>query len=333
MILAGDIGGTKTRLALYHPGRPPRVVAEKTFPSREHDRLESIVAAFRAVHPDPIEAASFGIAGPVRDGRSATTNLPWVVESPALAALLGLPAHAVGLLNDLEATAWGLMALGPDDLRTLAAGSPDAEGNSAMIAAGTGLGEAGLFWDGRRHRPFATEGGHADFAPRGPVEDALLEWLRRRHGRVSWERVVSGPGLVNIHAFLCETRRKPAPGWLAEAMEIGDAAAAISEAGLAGGDTEATEALDLFVGLYGAEAGDLALKMMALGGVFVGGGIAPRIIERLAAGGFMTAFLAKGRMESLMQSMPVRVVLNDRAALLGAALHAGRDDRGETLPR
>ncbi len=330
MILAGDIGGTKTRLALYRAGVPavapvPLPGAERTFPSREHASLEAIVTLFRNDHPDPIEAASFGVAGPVRDGRSETTNLPWVIETPALATLLGLQAERVGLLNDLEASAWGLAALGPGDLLNLSPGSPGARGNSAMIAAGTGLGEAGLFWDGHRHRPFATEGGHAEFAPRTPLQDALAQWLRGRFGRVSWERVVSGPGLVNIHAFLRDTRHTPAPAWLEESMRTGDAAAAISEAALAGRDPVASEALDLFVALYGAEAGDLALKMMATGGVFVGGGIAPRIADRLAAGGFIAAFQAKGRMRPLMETMPVQVVLNDRTALLGAAWHAARD--------
>ena len=334
MILAGDIGGTKTRLALYRAGAAAGASAaapvavprtERTFPSRDHDSLEAIVTLFRRAHPEPIDAASFGVAGPVRDGRSETTNLPWVIETPALATLLGLQAARVGLLNDLEASAWGLAALGPEDVLTLAPGSPGARGNSAMIAAGTGLGEAGLFWDGRRHRPFATEGGHAEFAPRTTLQDALAQWLRARHGRVSWERVVSGPGLVNIHAFLRDTRRTPASAWLEEAMRAGDPAAAISEAALSGRDPLASEALDLFVALYGAEAGDLALKMMATGGVYIGGGIAPRIKDRLAAGGFIAAFEAKGRMRALMESMPVHVVLNDRAALLGAARHAARD--------
>jgi glucokinase len=325
MILAGDIGGTKTRLALYQPGHPPVATVERTFPSGEHPSLEAIVTLFRAEQIAPIEAASFGVAGPVRDGRSETTNLPWLIETTTLAALLDLPADRVGLLNDLEASAWGLAALGPADLMTLSPGSPGARGNSAMIAAGTGLGEAGLFWDGRRHRPFATEGGHADFAPRTEVEDALAQWLRGRYGRVSWERVVSGPGLVNLHAFLCDTRQAPAPAWLAEEMRAGDPAAAISNAARDGKDPVASEALDLFVTLYGAEAGDLALKMMATGGLYVGGGIAPRIAGRIAAGGFMAAFMAKGRMRPLMESMPVHVVLNDRTALLGAARHAMRD--------
>ena len=330
MILAGDIGGTKTRLALYRaaPSGAPgaaTAAAEATYPSREHPSLEAIVTLFRRDHADPIAAASFGVAGPVRDGRCETTNRPWVIETTRLAALLGLSPEMVGLLNDLEASAWGLGALGPDDLLTLAPGSPGARGNSAMIAAGTGLGEAGLFWDGRRHRPFATEGGHAEFAPRTALQDALAQWLRARYGRVSWERVVSGPGLVNLHAFLCDTRKAPPPAWLAEEMRDGDAAAAISGAALAGRDPLASEALDLFVALYGAEAGDLALKMMATGGVFVGGGIAPRIRARVEAGGFMAAFEAKGRMRTLMESMPVHLVLCERTALLGAARHAARD--------
>jgi len=322
MILAGDIGGTNTRLARGAPDAAGRVrLADETvYPSREHAGLEAIVDLYRRDHPGALLGASFGVAGPVRDGRCETTNLPWVVEARDLAAVLDLPA--VGLMNDLEANAWGLACLDPDDLLTLQGGAPDAAGNSAIIAAGTGLGEAGLHWDGRRHHPFATEGGHADFAPVDEQQDGLLRWLRERHGTVSWERVVSGPGLVNIYTYLRDARRfKEDPG-VAEEMRGGDAAAAITRAGLAGRCALSSAALDLFVAAYGAEAGNLALKTMATGGVFLGGGIAPRITARLRAGRFIQAFVAKGRMRPLMESMPVRVVLNDRTALLGAARHA-----------
>jgi len=329
MILAGDIGGTNTRLALFARDGSGRLrpLTEKSYPSRAHDSLESIVALFlqdEATRPDgpagPIEAASFGVAGPVRRGRCETTNLPWVIEAKRLAALAGLAT--AGLINDLEANAWGLDELGPCDVLVLSAGAPGAGGNSAIISAGTGLGEAGLFWEGRRHIPFATEGGHADFAPRNDIEDGLLRYLRARFGRVSWERVVSGPGLASIYAFLRDTGRGQETAWMAEEMGRGDPAAAITSAALEGRCTLASQALDLFVSLYGAEAGNLALKTLATGGLYVGGGIAPRIGERLQAGGFMEAFLAKGRMRTLMESMPVRVVLNAGTGLLGAARHA-----------
>ena len=326
MILAGDIGGTNTRLARGAPDTAGlRLQDVASYASREHSGLEEIVARYRREHPGPVAAASFGVAGPVRDGVVRTTNLPWVIEAPRVAALLGLPA--VGLLNDLEANAWGLAGLGPQDVLILGPGSPGASGNSAIIAAGTGLGEAGLFWDGRRHHPFATEGGHADFAPCDETEDGLLRWLRARFGRVSWERVVSGPGLVNIYTYLREQGRHPEDAGLAEAMRSGDPAAAISLAATGGRSPLASAALDLFVSAYGGEAGNLALVTYSTGGLYVGGGIAPRIAARLADGRFMARFHDKGRMRPLMESIPVRVVLNDRTALLGAARHAAAGAR------
>lgn len=315
MILAGDIGGTNTRLALFEtPGgsgvSPEKglgrqaLVVEERFPSREHATLDEIVRAFVAKHGARVEAACFGIAGPVKGGRSETTNLPWVVDARRLAGELG--TERVGLVNDLEANAHGIAELAPADFHVLNAGAAGAAGNAAVISAGTGLGEAGLAWDGARHHPFASEGGHADFAPRGDLEIELWRFLTKefRLSHVSWERVLSGPGLVNIHRFL--------GGAL-------DSAAAISAAAAAGRDRAAVQALDLFVSIYGAEAGNLALKVMATGGVFVGGGIAPKILPKLAEGGFVEAFVAKGRMRGLLEAIPVRVVLNDRAALLGAA--------------
>ena len=262
----------------------------------------------------------------MRQGRCETTNLPWVIVSRSLATLLGL--GRAGLLNDLEANAWGLDELGPADFLPLNPGAPGVAGNSAIISAGTGLGEAGLFWDGGRHIPFATEGGHADFGPGNDIEDELLRYLRERHGRVSWERVVSGPGLVAIYSFLKETGRGSAQVALGSNSAEGDPAAAISRAAIEGRCPLASQALDIFVSLYGAEAGNLALKTMAVGGVYVGGGIAPRISERLIAGPFMESFLAKGRMRSLLESMPVQVVLNESTALLGAARHAAEGRAG-----
>jgi glucokinase len=329
MILAGDVGGTSTRLALFARDGSGRLglLAERIYPSRAHDSLDAILTLFlkeEAARPDgpagPIEAASFGAAGPVRRGRCETTNLPWVIEADRLAAIVGLPA--AGLINDLEANAWGLEELGPSDVLVLSPGAPGAGGNSAIIAAGTGLGEAGLFWDGRRHLPFATEGGHADFSPRNETEDDLLRYLRARFGRVSWERVVSGPGLASVYGFLRDTGRGEEPSWMAEEVGRGDPAAAITAAAREGRCPLASLAVDLFVSLYGAEAGNLALKTLATGGLYVGGGIAPRISDRLQHGGFMEAFTAKGRMRTLLESIPVRVVLNPSTALLGAARHA-----------
>jgi glucokinase len=321
VILAGDIGGTKTRIAVFDDAQNLRTIAEERFPSGDYPSLDAVVQRFRQLHDLPVVAACFGVAGPVKDGRCEATNLPWIVEASRLAAELGLP-H-VGLVNDLEANAYGLATLGADDCQLLAAGEPGAHGNVALIAAGTGLGEAGVFWDGRRLHPFACEGGHADFSPRTELEVRLLEWLRANFEQhVSWERVLSGPGLVNVYRFLREDGRCEEPAWLSEQMRTGDPAAAIAQAALARTSPLCEHALDLFVSLYGSEAGNLALKLMATGGVYLGGGIAPKIAAKLADGSFMRAFVAKGRMAPLLQGMPVRVVMNDRTALRGAARHA-----------
>lgn len=318
MILAGDVGGTNTRLAFVEAtGDRLTLIVEEIFPSREHANLEAVLRKFMSSHRLPVEQACFGVAGPVRHGRCDATNLPWVVDARQLARELGL--EAVGLINDLEANAYGIAALEPKDFVVLNAGAPDAEGNAAIIAAGTGLGEAGLYWNGRQHRPFATEGGHATFAPRTPVEMDLLRHLLTEFEHVSYERVVSGPGLLNIYRFLRDTGRAEEPAWLAERMRQQEAPAIIAQAALEGTSALCVQALDLFMSLYGAEAGNLALKAMATGGVFVGGGIAPKIIQQLKDSTFMAAFTAKGRMRPLLEAMPVRIILNEKTALLGAA--------------
>lgn len=318
MILAGDIGGTKTRIALCEPREHGLGIAvEETFKSGEHAGLDEIVSAFRELHPSPFEIAGFGIAGVIRDGRCEATNLPWTVDARKLAAGLGLAT--VALINDLEATAFGIVALQASDFCTLNAGTVEQHGNQAVIAAGTGLGQAGLAWNGKEHVPFATEGGHADFAPNDDLQEHLSRWLRAQHRHVSWERVLSGPGLVNIYRFLRDTGRGEEPAWLTDLMLQGDPAAAIADAALQKRAKLCEHALDLFVLLYGAQAGNLALTVMARGGVFVGGGIAPKILKKLEEPTFMQGFTFKGRMKPLMESMPVRVIVNDRAALLGAA--------------
>src|SRR5881396_3393834 len=318
MILAGDIGGTKTRLALFAPG-PGRSdpVSERTYSSQEYPGLEVIAREFVRATGAAIESACFGVAGPVKEGRSSTTNLAWVVDARDLARDLRLPR--VALLNDLEASAFGLEALRTDEVVVLQEGIPGAAGNQALIAAGTGLGEAALYWDGRRHRVFATEGGHAGFAPADETQIELLRYLVRRFEPVSWERVLSGPGLVNIYSFLRDTGRGEEPPSLTDEISAGEPAAVISNAALSGRSRLCLEALDLFVALYGAEAGNLALKIMATGGVFVGGGIAPKIVDKLKETTFMQAFCAKGRLQPVLAAMPIRVILNDKTALYGAA--------------
>ena len=317
LVLAGDIGGTSTRLAYFDTaGGTLAPVAEGRFPSRDAGTLEEIVGRFTAEQGLAAERACFGIAGPVRQGRVRTPNLPWSVDAAVLSRVLGLPA--VQLINDLEANAYGIDLLGHEDLAVLNPGTPDPTGTIAVVSAGTGLGESIAYWDGTAHRPHPSEGGHADFAPRSELETELLLFLRAEHGRVSTERVVSGPGLRNIYRFLQDVRHFPETPAVAEAMRRGDPSAAITRAALAGDCPLCGQTLDLFVSLYGAEAGNVALRALATGGVYLGGGIAPKIIERLKGPGFMLAFTAKGRLSPLLENIPVRVILNDRTALLGA---------------
>ncbi len=257
--------------------------------------------------------------GAGRASRDPST-CPWIVDATALARAIGV--GTLHLLNDLEAAAWGVAQLGPEDVLVLNEGAPNASGNAAVIAAGTGLGQAGLYWDGAMHRPFATEGGHADFAPRSRLEAELLLYLLARFPRVSCERVLSGPGLHNIYDFLRDTGQARESPAVRGAMERGDPSAVIAEAGLAGSCALCGRALDLFVSLYGAQAGNLALTMLATGGVFVGGGIAPKIRARLAGPAFMEAFTAKGRFADTLRAVPVRVVLDPHVGLKGAARYA-----------
>ncbi|MDX2457981.1 MAG: glucokinase [Gammaproteobacteria bacterium] len=322
-VLAGDIGGTKTRLAVFDvvddvTGTTFQTVAEEVYPSRDYPAFAEIVQLFMASHRCGCDTACFGVAGPVRNGVATTTNLPWRLVASDLADELEI--MRVSLLNDLEANAWGIQTLAADDFCVLQNGDQDPAGNAAVIAAGTGLGEAGMCRDGRRQRPFGTEGGHTDFSPANELEFELLCFLLRQFAHVSWERVLSGPGLVNIHTFLRMYRNSEAPGWLAESMRTGDPAAVISQAALLERDEICVESLDLFVHFYGVEAGNLALKMMATGGVYLGGGIAPKIIAKLQGELFMQGFRSKGRMQYLLESMPVRVILNDRTALYGPAV-------------
>lgn len=325
-VLSGDIGGTKTRLAVYEvDGAECHAEAEATYPSGDFASVAEILHGFLAEHDPGTEYLALGVAGPVKEGRCKATNLPWIVDATELRERFGFAW--VGLINDLEANAWGIRALSPRDLHSLNPDAEDTEGNACVIAAGTGLGEAGLYWDGAEHHPFASEGGHADFSPGNVLETALLEYLAERYGHVSWERVLSGPGLVNVYNFLRHHRRASPPAWLVDAMGSGDPAAEISRAGLSGSDALCVEALDLFVRLYGVEAGNQALKIMATGGVYLGGGIAPKILERLEGETFLHAFRGKGRMEPLLGAMPVHVILNDRTALYGPAVFAARRGR------
>lgn len=322
MILVGDIGATKAKLALVDTARPLAVEEETTLASRDHASAADLVRSYADAHRGRIHAASLGVPGPVIGDAVKTTNLPWTIRGADIARSLG--GVPVMLLNDLEAFGWGIALLPADRFAVLQEGAPDARGNGALIAAGTGLGEAGLFWDGTRHIPFASEGGHADFAPRTPREVRLLEFLAGRHGHVSWERAVSGRGLVNLFEFLRDVEGMAVPAALAEALarEPEHDPALVSTAALAERAPIAVEALDLFTRLYGAEAGNLALKFVATGGVYLTGGIAPKILPKLKDGTFVAAFLDKGRFRWLLERIAVRVVLDESTALYGAAHYA-----------
>jgi glucokinase len=295
------------------------MVVQHSFPSARFGSLEAILAEFVASHrPESLTAACFGVAGPVMAGRVETPNLAWIVSADALARTLGV--EHVGLINDLEATAYGVEVLDPSKVYTLNEGTGGQQGHRALIAAGTGLGMAGIFWDGRHYHPMPSEGGHIDFAPRNQQEFELLQYMREKiGGRVSYERVLSGPGLFNVYSFLKDRNYYEEPAWLAEAIKSGDPSAAVSMAGLAGSCDIAVKALDMFVEIYGSMAGNLALVLKAVGGLYVGGGIAPKIIEKLKDGTFMRNYSDKGRMSSLVESIPVRVILDDKTALYGAA--------------
>lgn len=320
MILAGDIGGTNARLALFDvQNGQVKLVKLNIFPSQHYSGLDQIVGEFVKTTGVRPAQACFGIAGPVTNGRVQASNLPWIVEAARLADELSI--KEARLINDLEATAWGIGGLSPSDLVPLNAIMPNAQtsGNQAVIAAGTGLGEGGLYWDGSKYHVFASEGGHCDFAPLDDIQVELFQYLRARYGHVSCERIVSGPGLVNVFDFLRDTGRGKVPDWLVGEMVESDAAAAISRAALSGKCSMCEQALDIFVAVFGAEAGNLALKLKAVGGVFIAGGIAPKILPKIATPIFLEAFLNKGRLRRLMEIMPLSVIKNDQLALLGAA--------------
>lgn len=317
VILGGDIGGTKTNLALFEVSNDQlSIKVEERYPSHDHKSLDEIVLDFTKKNPCEIKYAAFGIAGPVHQESVKTTNLPWEVRGDALSKITNSPVH---LINDLEANAWGISVLKPDELEILNPGDLNTSGNRALIAAGTGLGEAGLYFDGKKHLPFACEGGHVDFAPTSEVEIRLLQSLSLEFGHVSYERVLSGQGLHNIYKFLLKDKGARPLDTIAQEMNEKDPSYVISEHALNQTDEICKEALDLMVRLYGSAAGNLALKFMAYGGVYLGGGIAPKILEKLKSPLFLDAFCQKGRFGDLMKKFTIQVILNDKAALLGAA--------------
>lgn len=323
-ILAGDVGGTNTRIGLFNIiGDRLHAVAFAHYGSRKYDSLNALLGEFLNEREVVISKACLGIAGPVVDGRCETPNLPWSVYADDLGDLLQTD---VALLNDLEAHAHSVSLLGHDDLVVLHAGHPDANGNAAIIAAGTGLGEAGLHREEDGFHPFASEGGHADFAPRDELQIELLRYLLQQYEHVSVERVLSGPGLCAIYRFLMKSNNEREPEWLTRAFATEDAARVIARSALAKKSPVCVQALQMFASIYGAEAGNLALKMMATGGVFLSGGIAPKIIDALKQPEFLKSFYQKGRMSELLLNIPIKVIMNERSALLGAA-HFARTGR------
>lgn len=319
MLLCGDIGGTKTKLGFFRRDAPLTPFRVETFQNAGVGDFGAILTRYLGGDPPALDGACFGIAGPVANGRVETTNLPWVIDAALLSQTLGTE---VFLLNDLEALAYGVSVLGDDGSVVLNAGAAEAHGPRAIIAAGTGLGEAGLVWNEKRWLAVASEGGHTDFAPRNEREIALLRHLQGTYGHVSYERVLSGPGLANVFDYLRDVEQLAVPPALAEAIATGDPAAAIAAAALADEAVIASTALDMFVAIYGAEAGNWALKLKATGGIWVGGGIAPKILPKIEEGDFLAAFLDKGRFADFLGRVPVRVVVAKDTPLYGSACYA-----------
>ncbi len=333
ILLAGDIGGTKTILGMFRTeeGGGVNPLKEERFVNSEYPSFAYILGVFLRDYSHTPDVAVFGVASPIDNNRCVLTNLPWRVDGDEIGRAFNIPM--VRLLNDLEATAWGIDWLREGDLHVLNKGRKRA-GNVCLLSAGTGLGEAVAFWDGKRLVPSSSEGGHTDFAPRDDLEIELLRYLMRIYGHVSYERVLSGPGLENIYRFLRERAGLAEPEWLKERFKKEGYAPVITDVAIRGGDETCRRTVELFISIYGAEAGNLALKVLATGGVYIGGGIAPRIVGLIKKGRFMASFLDKGRFKDLLSHIPVYVILNERTPLLGALRFAGllaqdERDKGE----
>jgi len=323
-VLAGDIGGTNARFALVDVSgeTDARIIHEARYPSAEAPGLAPLVLRYLDEAPGRPDVACFGVPCPVTEGECEATNLPWTVSARALAREIRIPRTTI--INDLSAAGEGLHSLSDDEVAVLQQGDPEPHGPMALIGAGTGLGHAYLLWEGSRHVVHPSEGGHADFSPTDALQRDLLASLADEFERVSWERILSGDGLERIYRFLASARTAPEQARVRDAMAGNDPAAVIVEHGMAGTDALSEKALDLFISAYGTAAGNLALTVLATGGVYVTGGIAPRIVKRLAGGGFMDAFRAKAPLSDIVERIPVRVVLTGDVALYGAAAVAAR---------
>lgn len=325
IFLAGDIGATNSRISLYESRQDELLVlARETFPSQQFKGIHEILQKFTALHPSKRpEYACLGVPGPVVNGKCLTTNLPWVLEDSDIQSALGI--RKAWLLNDLEAIAYGIPHLGTEELHSLTQFTVAPGGNAAVIAPGSGLGQAVLYWDGERYHPFGSEGGHCNFAPADDLEIELLQYLRGIFSTVSWERLLSGPGIVHIYSFLKDTGRADEPLWLAKRLEVAvDPAAVISDEAFTDRAPICGQALDLFAQLLGSEAGNLALKVMAVGGVYIGGGIVPKLLPGFRKDLFMRGFQNKGRLTQVLENIPVHIVLNDETGIKGAAHFAQR---------
>ena len=323
MYLAGDIGGTKTNLALFEEGSFEPKELQK-FPSGDYPNLRSIVLEYKKkVSLKDVQMACFAIAGPVQNGVCKATNLPWVVETAELSEAIGIP-H-VFLINDLEANAHALAILPKENLITLYAGKGKKVGNQTVISPGTGLGEAGLFWDGEQHHPFASEGGHCEFGPRDEVQLDLSRYLMRRFGHASYERILSGPGLFNLYEFFRDELKRSEPKKLTEGE---DPAKVITEFAVNGESDLCVDTLNLFVSILGSESSNSVLKYMALGGLFLGGGIPPKIMPFLKEKSFLEGFFDKGRFRPLLEEVPIFVIDDDKAALKGSAHFCNKTPKG-----
>lgn len=318
-VVAGDIGGTKTHLALIDEKHPRQILKQKRYPSKDFENLEGILLDFLQGE-GAIKVACFGIAGPIENGKCHATNLPWIIDSKTISKKLHIP-H-VHLINDLEANAWGVGWLTKEELVILNEGVTGLVGNQALIAAGTGLGEAGFYWDGKKYHPFACEGGHCDFGPMDHEQMELWHFLKAQYDHVSYERVLSGPGLLALYQFFIQTGKEKESEKTKAAMTADNPSKVITEMALKKECKACMRALEMFVFIYGGEAGNLALKFLSFGGLFIGGGIAPKIVDVMKSGLFMKGFLSKGRFSKVLSQVPIKLILNENTALLGASRYA-----------
>ena len=319
VILAADVGGTKTNLTLFQiQGGDLVPLKEKSYSTKKYKSFLEMVATFHTADMPKINGICLGVAGPVIRGKVYGTNFPWAIDSEEISRELHI--RSVSLINDMEANAYGLAALQEKDFETLKSGTK-IPGNAALISPGTGLGEAGMFWDGSHYHPFACEGGHCDFSPRNELDIKILQHFQKKYEHVSWERLISGPGILELYVFLRHISGIKEPQWLSNQMSQGNPSAIITGTAMEGKDSVCVETLDVFIRFLAIEASQLALKFKATGGIYIGGGILPKIITGINRDVFYNNFVQSGRLNALLEMVPVKVILNEKTALLGAAYY------------